>query len=171
MSNTLSLWQIQSSPKLWDLRNCHITCHLSCPKCQLSNNYNSVGIGWFWKTRQWCENRFFGLSLRGHYKIQDSLPHLPHASTAKMQFSSSLFSSTILVLGYLTNAALCVPTDDSSKLVVNYNQQSFHSTGICTSLLSPTATFNGLTICSTSHTHCYTSLKFDHTMVTRRIGS
>jgi len=86
-----------------------------------------------------------------------------------MQFVSSLLSSTILVLSYLTNQALCVPTDESSKLAVNNNQQPFYSTGNCTACL--TATFKGLTSCSTSHNHCDTSHQYAHTVDARRIGS
>ena len=79
------------------------------------------------------ENRFLGLPAKGHYKIEDASLHAAHTST-KMHFSSSLLSSSILVLGYLTNTALSVPTNEpskESKLAVNNNQQPFQSTGNC----------------------------------------
>ena len=119
------------------------------------------------------ENRFLELPAKGHYKIEDASLHAAHTST-KMHFSSSLLSSAILVLGYLTNAALCVPTNEPSKelkLVVNNNQQPLQSTGNCKRLLSLTGMFNGLTCCSTSHCHCYTSQQYAHTVDARRVGS
>jgi hypothetical protein len=87
------------------------------------------------------ESRFFGLPPKGHYKIEDASLHAPHASTARMHFSSSLLSSAILVLGYLANAALCVSTNEPSKLAVNNNQQPFQSTGNCERLRSLRGTF------------------------------
>ena len=153
-SNVITL-AVTDSEFTQALRNCHIACHLRCRVCQLSyrsdrlesefcssrrrcnggilkcekgflNFIYQVTRGWesvLWIVGALLNLRFFA-SCAPCFNCKDAL---------LLFFSLFHYSS----LGYLTNAALCVPTEEPSKLAVNNNQQPFHSTENCMHLLFP----------------------------------